>query len=210
MTDISRDELDKLLPFYVNGTLTEEEKTVVEKQLADDPAFEVERQYLVALHSKIKEQEMEGSPGELGLARLKASIQKEASISPQVVDEPTPAPEPEQDNVVQGWWKPVAIAACLGLAVMSTAQVNTAFFDDGMTTASGGASSGPVLQIFFEEAATEKDIRMLLRQKQLNIIEGPTALGFYRVELIGNGKKPIASVIQALEGHRAISEVLEE
>ncbi len=206
MTDISRNELDKLLPFYVNGTLTKEEKEAVEKQLTDDPAFEAERQYLVALHSKIQEQEMEGSPGELGLARLKASIQKETEAVPPTLNKPAP----EQDNVVQGWWKPVAIAACLGLAVMSTAQINTAFMDDGMTTASGGVSSGQVLQIFFEEAATEKDIRMLLRQKQLNIIEGPTALGFYRVELIGNDKKPIASVIRELEGHGAISEVLEE
>ncbi|MEP3244432.1 MAG: hypothetical protein ABJN40_20045 [Sneathiella sp.] len=205
MSDMSKDELDKLLPFYVNGTLDGEEKTAVEQRLAEDPAFDAEKCYLEALRSKVKELEIEGSPGELGLARLQASIQKEMATA----EVHTPAPE--QDNVVQGWWRPVAVAACIAVAVLSSGQIHTAFNDDGLTTASGGSGSGPVLQIFFDEAATEKTIRMLLVKKKLNIIEGPTAVGFYRVELTGNqGDAVLQALIRDLEKNKAVTEVLEE
>ncbi|MEP4193919.1 MAG: hypothetical protein ABJN51_22700, partial [Sneathiella sp.] len=88
---------------------------------------------------------------------------------------------------------------------------HTAFNDEGLTTPSGGSGSGPVLQIFFDEAATEKTIRMLLVKKKLNIIEGPTAVGFYRVELTGNqGDAVLQALIRDLEKNKAVTEVLEE
>lgn len=201
MSEYEKQELDQLLPFYVNGTLEGSDKEAVEKRLREDEAFDQERMILEALRTKVKEQEVGESPGELGLARLKADIKSTtADVSPKVVA--------ANDNSVQSWWRSVAIAACVALAVLGGGQIQTAYVDQGLTTASGEAHSGPVLQIFFEETTTEKAIRSLLQQNQLNIIEGPTAMGFYRVEVLN--KQNLASVMRKLETNKAVSEVLEE
>ncbi|MCG8490574.1 MAG: hypothetical protein MI743_03070 [Sneathiellales bacterium] len=201
MSEYDKQELDQLLPFYVNGTLEGSDKEAVETRLKEDATFDQERMILEALRTKVKDQDMGESPGELGLARLKAEIKANKADTP-------PSTVAANDNSVQSWWRSVAIAACVALAVLGGGQIQTAYLDEGLTTASGGAHSGPVLQIFFEETTTEKTIRSLLQQNQLNIIEGPTAMGFYRVEVLS--KQNLASVMRKLETNKAVSEVLEE
>ncbi|WP_169544576.1 hypothetical protein [Sneathiella aquimaris] len=208
MSNFTDKELDHLLPFYVNNSLSGAEKQAVEDRLKTDPDFDAERQFLVALQGKIKEQVFEKSPGEMGLARLHAAMGehgksfKSTDVSKGVL---------ANDNSVQGWWRPVAVAACIALAVLGGIQVNSTLTEEGMVTASGGNASGPVLQVFFEERSTEKDIRSLLRQQQLNIIEGPTALGFYRVEILGADKgKDVEALIKKLVANVHVTEVLEE
>lgn len=180
MSDLSDTELEQLLPFYVNGTLSAEEAGLVEARLEESEALRHERAYLQALRQRIQDMPEDEAPGEMGLQRLKREIRDAG-------DDAQTAPA-SNDNVagVSTWWKPLAVAACVALVVLSGLNI-TGYFgpseEGGLQTASsGGSLNGPVLQIFFAATAREADIRQLLHDNSLNIIGGPSAAGFYRIE----------------------------
>ncbi|MEM1379633.1 MAG: hypothetical protein AAGH41_03305 [Pseudomonadota bacterium] len=95
------------------------------------------------------------------------------------------------DNRPLWWQRPVAsawqMAACLtaalalGLVVAQTGpgpDTNPAYLPASEERASD------TLQVTFVPSATEEEIRTLLRASSLQIIEGPSALGVYRLRFV--------------------------
>ena len=95
-------ELDLLLPWYVNGSLTGEELEAVEAYLAQSAKARDEVALLTALRQQVKDEKIENSPGELGLQRLKRDINRS--------DEQNKAPT-ESGKVISiaSWWRPLAV-----------------------------------------------------------------------------------------------------
>lgn len=170
MTDTDKD-LEQLLPFYANGTLEGEEKERVESRLAEDAEFAQELEYLKALRTKIKEEEV-NSPGDFGLARLNREIDQELTENT--------APQAANDN--QGW-RVTAIAAAIALMLSVGVHIYGNVFEksDYITASGTHQVEGPVMQVFFKEDAFEAEIRTLLIAEKLTIIEGPTEVGYYRI-----------------------------
>ena len=78
-----RRRVAELLPFYVNGTLSADERTEVDALLAEDEALRQEVALLNHIRDAIKADAPDFSPGELGLARLTRAISNEKAEMPR-------------------------------------------------------------------------------------------------------------------------------
>ena len=67
--DMTRDEIEALLPFLANDTLTGEERQSVEAAVNADPDLLAELAALRAIRQTMQS-DMVQSPGDMGLARL--------------------------------------------------------------------------------------------------------------------------------------------
>ena len=188
----TKEEIQELLPFYVNGSLSAEEKTLVESYLKEDPSLQSEVDFIKALGSAIKDIPQEQSPGEFGLKRLQRDIKKEkaqTSATVKTVSKPI------------SLWRNMAIAAGLALILQTAYMVNDKTGGGKLIPAGGENTisiSGPVLTVTFVPTATEESIRNLLVEHDLRIIDGPSALGIYRLTTDGD----ITKAINALKNNK--------
>ncbi len=201
MTD-DKKRIEELLPFAANGTLEAEEMAEVEAAIADDADLAAELAFLKGLRDDVKARELGTSPGELGLARLKRAI---------AAEEAAPAATSGTATVVRtNWWKAAAVAAC-ALFAIQTAVVFTSP-DTVVTLAGGGGPSGgydgPVLTTAFSETATEAQIRTLLLEAGVTIVDGPSALGLYRLAPVEGAD--LAAAEAALSGAGIVESVSQE
>lgn len=193
------EEIEALLPFYVNGTATEAERARVERARAEDPGIAAEIAFLEALRAGMRADEEPDaySPGELGLTRL----QREMRNGPHQ-DARAAAP------VRRGRWQAMAMAASVALFLgIGAGTLLTPMLDDGTYRAADGSAestSGPVLQISFVPTATEQDIRALLTRNNLSIVAGPSALGIYRAVLRDADPATLARVLRSLSDRKDV------
>lgn len=159
---MTRDEIEALLPFHVNGTLEGDERAEVEAAIAADPGLAAEVAALSAVRATLRAEPVQG-PGEFGLARLMREIDRE-----------TAAPAP---TGVSGLWRIAAVLA-LTLALGQLAWTVSRDAPPAVTLA-GGEAEG--LLVAFAPGTTEAELRALLLDLDLLIVEGPSALGLYRV-----------------------------
>jgi len=191
--------LDLLLPWYVNGTLKDDERRDVEAYLERSSHARDEVELLRALRQQVKDEAIESSPGELGLQRLKRQMKAEA---------PQPATSDRMAGrtiTVASFWRPLAVAACLVVMIQAGVMVGLGGFgttDSELDIATGGSPA--VLQVTFAPDATEQQIRDVLQEAGASIAEGPTALGVYGLRLVDAG----ASVDEALATLRASGDVV--
>lgn len=164
---IPRDEAERLLVFLANDRLEGAERAAVEAVVAEDPALARELVALRNIRTAMQAEEPLRSPGEFGLARLMRDIGAEQR----------PAQQPPARRI--RIWQ-YAAAAAVALFALQTALVWTVP-DAVVELAGGGAATdtGPTLTVAFRPAAAEADIRTLLLDAGLVIVDGPSALGLY-------------------------------
>jgi len=183
---------EKLLPWYVNDTLTDDERSEVEAHLKDCERCRSEVAYLKALRSQVKVTGDVTMYGELGLKRLMSDIKKEAQ---------TPR------RFLFSWWQSaIAIAATLIIMLQGVILYNFWQQSEAITTLSGPMHKGVVLQINFSPNASEAQIRKLLQSVKGSIIDGPGSIGIYRVRLnlTAENEERINERIAALRSHSDI------
>lgn len=207
--DRNERELRELLPFYVNGSLDGAELVAVEAYLAGSEKARKEVAYLERLRHGIKTQPQVNSPGELGLKRLQRERSRNASAAAESGARASALAETAQHSAAAGgvvWWRNLAVAACLALAVVTTLSIADWPGDGGDLHLAGGGSDA-VLQVTFKPQATEKIIRALLLEIGASITEGPSALGVYRLSLEPDAGD--AALANALRRLRARGDVVE-
>ena len=193
-------EIEELLPFYVNGSLEGEELETVRKALAEDETLREECAFLESMRDEVQKQDLGLSPGEFGLKRLQRDIAKEKNIDTQ--------PVPQNDNRRSGVWKIASIAACIMLLVQTAYVVPLWQQNNDLVAASGGNVApvrGPVLSVTFVPEAQEENIRELLLAVDARIVDGPSALGVYKLAV---PKHPEA-VISKLLAHKNLVETVQ-
>jgi len=162
---------DELLPWFVNGTLSGEELARVEKHLRECKQCDQEIQFFQQVRREVREQEVP-SPGELGLNRFLKQIRPEKTV---------PIPKP---RIHIAWWRnPLAVAASLVIVIQFALLVSTWTPNQTYTPLSGPKPEGVILQIKFSATATETQIRQGLRSVNAVIVDGPSALGIYKIRL---------------------------
>ena len=177
MSGDERSEQDKtaLLVSYAAGTAAEQERAEVEAMIATDP--DAAARLALARSSKqaleaMGEGEQDGwTPGEIGLRRLMRDIDREAERrSLQWADS-------------VALWRGVAAAAVLALVVMSAFRIGGEGRGGlgGYEIASGRTEGLALAQVTFAPSATEAEIRSLLVGAGARIVDGPSALGVYRL-----------------------------
>lgn len=181
---------DALLPWLANGTLDGPERIAVEAHVATCERCRRELAYLESLRSGVAEMENVPAPGEFGLNRLLRDIGRQ----PQLAER-------------RRWLAP-ALAAALAvimlqgvmLAQMWTRPANIAPLGRVMPDTD-------VLQIRFDPRATEAEIRQALQAVGASLIDGPGALGIYRVRLepgVTGKSMEISQAIATLEARHGV------
>lgn len=173
------DEAELLLPFLVNGTLTDKEKHMVEAALAADPTLAAEARDTALLREGMRDMPSPASPGEFGLARLMRDIGREG---------PTASGTRKHRGLSRF---AMAIAASVALLAVGLIGLNAVQQgdDDSYQQASGNSGAGE-LSVAFDAAASQAAVTDLLLDHDLVVVDGPSALGIYRLA-VPQGADPV-------------------
>lgn len=171
----------ELLPWYANGTLGPDERQQVEAHLAHCDHCRHELTWLQSVRAQLKTDMVDG-PGELGLQRLLRDVRSQSQSRP-----------------TRQWWRPALAAAVVIIAVQFVMIIAAYRQPDTFTPLSGPAATGVVLQVKFAPNATEAQIRTLLQKVHASLIDGPGALGIYRVRLEAVTKSQTQAIQHALD-----------
>lgn len=197
MTSIKNENsehFDDLLPWFVNGTLSQEEQEHVAAHIERCARCQKEVRFLKKMHGEIRLETVQ-SPGELGLKKLLREIRQERKVI-----------SPESKVFVNWWRSPLALAASFIIILQAGLLIQTWTSENSFTPLSGPKDSGVVLQITFSPTATEEKIRESLRAVEGTIIDGPSALELYKVRLnlLPDDSNEIERRIKILEGYPEI------
>lgn len=188
------DSVQKLLPWFVNGTLSARETERVEAHLAqcdecrEDLAFERE------------------------LARGAASLQLNAddgwkAMQLRMAEQAPPARATGavrlfRRRVPLGWAMAGSLAASVALAVLVTGvRPNGAPQQTYHTLGSAAADARGQLVVLFKPDTTEQQMRVVLAAQGARLVDGPTAAGAYVLH-IDDGDPAVA--IKALRGSNQV------
>ena len=188
---MKHEQISDSLPWYVAGSLSEAEEREVRAHLGDCEQCRREVEQLRVLQKS--EIELSAETPELSPELLSQALD-----SIEVYErERSGAGEKAQglwNRVVTAWsmlWTPtpvpvrVLVAAQLLLLVGLTAVYFTSVGGVELRTAGGpeGVAAGVRITIGFDPSASEEAIRGTLQQVEARIVDGPTALGLYVIEL---------------------------
>ena len=170
-------DLRQLLPWHVNGTLDARRRAEVDKALADSEELAAERVWLESLRQKLRQQGPERAE-DAGLDILMARIagEREGSVLPFPA-----APVARPAWRTRGF--AIAATIILGQAALLGALLLEREQPGELTPLSGpqAVADGALLQVVFNERASEAAIRAALLEARGEIVGGPGALGVYLV-----------------------------
>lgn len=176
------------MPWYVNGTLSDSEKTEVERHIGQCQQCRAEIEMLQIIRDVAKSSIEQAPPAELGWKRLARDIKKEKSSLHK-----------------RAWLRP-ALAAAIAVIVLQSGLL--AFFITKPDTVQplGQAEPGVVLQLRFAPQTREQDMRKLLQKIDADFISGPGALDIYRVRVNvdEDDQAAINKIIQQLVHNRTM------
>ena len=164
---LPRDEIEALLPFYVNGTLEGEELAEVEAAIANDAALAADVVTLRAIRTTMQEADTAFSPGEMGLARLMRDVETE----------PVQLQHAPRGRIWQ-----VAAAVLLAVVIGQGALMLGQSGSGPGYELAGGASADLVITVV--PNATEEQLRNALLDAGVEITAGPSALGLYELSVL--------------------------
>ena len=167
----------EVLPWYINGTLSAEERIEVKLHLEQCAQCHAEYEWLIDLQAKMQSLPMEFD-AEAAWEKVKQKT-RESDKAGNVVGFP---------RRFDRWMKPaLAIAATLLVIQAGVIGMLLQRAPGVITTLSGSAEGRGVLQIVFKPDTTELELRQALGSVQGQIIAGPGALGIYEVRVAPQG-----------------------
>ncbi|MDZ7842865.1 MAG: hypothetical protein U5R46_18905 [Gammaproteobacteria bacterium] len=194
-TDTDSSNVEELLPWYVNGTLTaEEEREVRDYILGNEPA-EREVALLKQLRQAVRSQEFQ-PPGSFGLQRLRTSIAREPAAK-------------ARPGGRGGRWMPLAAAAAIAVIVLQGVLLWESRYRPAEYEPAGSSEDRPYIQVRFEPGATESQVRTLLLEAGLEIVKGPGASGVYRLATVATDSD-VAQIVDWLRRRDEIVSFVEE
>ncbi len=175
------EEITNLLPWYVNGTLSEAERSEVEALLERSNTARKELEFFQELSKQVKEEPV-GKVSELGWRRLQRDIQTLSR------------------DAASGWWKRgLAVAATLILALQIGILVERPDTRVDTRLLGQGAATSPLqgthwrLQIEFHKESDWREISDLIYRLRGTIIDGPSAIGLLHVAIPKNNREYASS-----------------
>lgn len=184
------EQTQRLLSWYVNGSLDAEEKTLVDAHLADCAECRAE----LASEEKLA-REIAALPidAEHGWSVLRDRI--EASQTPHRLTEPVPF---VRRKVSIGWAfaTPLAAAAAVAFAIIGAQPVAQPGQIYRALGSAPTAQPGNVV-LMFKPDASDRDMRAALAKADARVVDGPSAAGAYVLSVLPAKRE------QALTGLRA-------
>ncbi len=155
---------DELLPWLANGTLGGEELARAQAHVESCARCREELAFLGALRATVKQLDAGEGAGDLARERLLRSVRGEAAGR-------------------HPWWRPaLAAAAALVIAIEGAVIVNLWRTEPaGIVPLGETRVDVATVQVRFQPQAAESAIRALLQREHAAIVDGPGALGVYRL-----------------------------
>jgi hypothetical protein len=203
---------DELLPFYVNGTLSADDRSWVETYLSEHPVARAELQWYESLQTKLRE-DVPAVSSEVGLERAMQRIRTEGPVPAGARRAAVAPPAASPFARVRDWLASIipqpmlkpAFAGALAIVALQAVVIGALIGerDDSTemrTMKPTVVEKGPYLKVNFKADARETDIRMLLIEVRGSLAAGPGQLGDYYVrvpeqQLSGITDKVAASAI---------------
>ncbi len=176
-----RDEMETLLPFYLNGTLSGEELRQVEDWLASDPAAD---EALLAAEAEIAlvfEDNESISPRPDALQRFSDALDKQSVL--------TTSPMSWLSAFFSRTFAiPVPLllataAAALVLMVVAVSNIRTGSPDDVQIAGTGQSTNTAFVLVTFAPTATLADIAKLLAENGAQVESGPISGSTFKITL---------------------------
>lgn len=181
---------DDLLPWLANGTLGGAERLEVEAHLATCERCRRELAFLESLREGVAGLEGAEAPGEFGLKRLMQELRRRPQAAAR-----------------RRWLAPALAASIAVIAIQSAMLANLWTRPEGIVPLGREMTGAVVLQIRFDPRATEADMRTALQAVGATLIDGPGALGIYRVRLsagVSGQSMDVSQAIASLEARKGV------
>jgi len=202
-----------LLPWYLTGTLTDEERQQVDQHLAECGACRRELEELSQLRVEVQAAHA-AQPGLAPdlFARVLARIKLAEAAKGRVQQAPAPTGLRWWDQV-EAWlrtlftprWAPVLATSLIVIQLVTIAGLVGVLYREqqerfGTLTGPTIEQSGPValLRVTFQERAPEGEVRALLQEIGGRIVDGPSTAGFYLVAVPAAEPADLEKVITTL------------
>lgn len=191
-----------LLPWYLNGTLREEERRHVDQHLSSCAACRAELDELAQLHAQLHEVYAAQSEPSTKIQRaVHAQVQRE------ILDNGAkPVTDSAWMDGLDAWfrslfiprWAPALavtlLVAQLGLLLWS---LTLPTLSDQVTTRGLGAPTVR-LRVVFQETASERQIRVLVQAVHGRLVDGPALDGSYILEVPAGDRAAAQKKVDAL------------
>lgn len=187
---MTKKDAGELLPFFVNGTLEGQEKAAVADAVASDAGLDAEVKALASVRQTVKAiDDTSQSPGELGLKRLMADIERIEGTGPTKI-------EAANTNAAPYWkkWGGYAVAACIGALAVFVAAPSSNQGDFAVPASGEAVLADPeiTITVSFSQDVALADVAALLRRENLVIVDGPTARGLFLLADLDGGALSLA------------------
>lgn len=169
------DALLALLPWYVNGTLPEDDRRRIERLIQQSPEMRAEVHWLQSVRQHMRDA-VPSHAGDAGLTRLRALIQAEQSgaVTPLSARKARPW---------LNWPLPMALAATFVFSVVVTFYLPSREGTLEPLSGQSATASTVIVQVTFKASAPEGEIHQLISSVQGEIVSGPGALGVYSLRV---------------------------
>ncbi|WP_101759120.1 hypothetical protein [Oceanicoccus sp. KOV_DT_Chl] len=169
------EEIINLLPWYVNDTLSEDERKQVEQLLTRSEEAREEEAFLRSLSQHVQS-EAAAPVSELGWKRLQRDIRA------------------EEKAPVRDWWKPgIAAAATVMLALQVGLWVQQPAVDNNSRLLSqalqGVQERHWLLQVEFKDESSWQAVAELINNIDGRVVDGPSSIGLVRIALPIDNKR---------------------
>jgi hypothetical protein len=201
--DSEREEIEKLLPWYVTGKLGLSDVRKVESYLAQHPGALPQLQWIGA-----ERQETTRANEAMGWPRSGMSDRLMASLPPNA----TPSPDPGRFAKFGQLFRMHSLgtqwaALAMALLILAQAACITVLLTRAPTyrLAAGAHGDGPAALIAFTDDAKASDIARLLADVAATVVDGPKPGGVYKIKLRNLDKsQPNDTLLSKLSERRDI------
>ena len=192
---MNHQEIIELLPWYANQTLDDDERKMVEMHLADCRDCAKELESLKAMRKTVVEVGDSGPAlSRFALNRALAEIEDYERTRTSAARAAGAAQATQETKGFWArWWQPTPVFAraliaaqiVLVLALGSLTLYQYSHPNIVFKTSSGGVNdkTSTRITVGFSEGATEQEIRQTILGIQGQIVEGPSALGLYTIQV---------------------------
>jgi anti-sigma factor RsiW len=205
---------DELLPFYVNGTLSETDRAWVQEYLREHPKAMAELQWYQSLQTRLRE-DVPAVSSEIGMERALKRIRTEGPVPARRAGPPvTPGPLERLRGwlaalVPQPMLRPAFAGALAVVALQAVVITNLVMERDSSSEIRavpprGVVDNGPYLKVNFKADAREADIRLLLVEVGGSLAAGPGQLGDYYLRV---SQRPVGVVTKMLSASAIVDAV---
>jgi len=192
-------QIETLLPWYVNGTLDAEETALVEGHLAECAACRAELEAEKALA--------------VDIAALPPEADQSWSALRAQVEAPSPVRRLRDGRsllrrpVAIGWALAAQAASLAAVGAVLWLAVNPVKPAYHALSAPAAAAPGNVV-VIFKPTTSEQDLRAVLQQSHARLVDGPTASDAYVLHVASNERPAALSKLRA-DAHIVLAEPID-